>query len=320
MTREIRKELNQAKGLYKNGKKEEAFEIYDRHFNENPDKFDHWDKIRYCWCIYYLFIRDSNNEHELAENVEKVTGIVKQENLNKSPVCVYTQCVFKMIMFLKAQNDWEYMLYWLDKLNPKLLSETQRDSGDVTYPSKKEEYYKFLSKAYLQCGEYEDCIEVSKEALNRLTNFALNGDVWHKWNIAKSLRMLNRSSEALTYLEDVAEVQKDWFVYKEFAENYHVLNDNENALRFAAQSVLTNDPAEIKVNVYHLIYNILKDSDPELALKHAELYLGIKIENGGLIDEDIEELEIDEDDIDIDALEGEIKSYWQEFNFHKTDS
>ena len=48
MTREIRKELNQATRLYKAGKRQEAFEIYDLHFKQNPDAMDRWDRIRYC--------------------------------------------------------------------------------------------------------------------------------------------------------------------------------------------------------------------------------------------------------------------------------
>lgn len=130
MTREIRKDLNRAKALYKSGKRQEAFEIYDKHFLENPDKFDHWDKIRYCWCMYYLYIKDSTDEGELFEYTETVTDIVKQEDLNESPVCVYTQCVFKALMYLKSQEDWEYMLYWLDKLNPELLSANDKESSD----------------------------------------------------------------------------------------------------------------------------------------------------------------------------------------------
>ena len=118
MTKEIRKELNKARRLYKAGKKEEAFEIYDMHFQEDPGEFGHWDKIRYCWTIYYLHIRDSDDEDELVEYCEMVTEIVKQEDINKSPVCVYTQCVFKILTFYKRNHDWDCMLYWLDRINP----------------------------------------------------------------------------------------------------------------------------------------------------------------------------------------------------------
>ena len=315
MTKEIRKELNKARRLYKAGKKEEAFEIYDMHFQENPDEFDHWDKIRYCWTIYYLHIRDSDDEDELVEYCEMVTEIVKQEDINESPVCVYTQCVFKILVFYKRNHDWDCLLYWLDKLNPELLNDKKGGSEDRIYPSKKEEYYNFKSKALLECCEFEECIETSQKALDTFSQFALNGDVWHKFRMAKSLRELDKPDEALNYLEEVIKVQKDWFVYKEFAENYCRLDDYDNALKYARQGVTAKGPVNSKVNLYYIIYKILKDSDYNFAVKHAELFLAIKLESNAEIPIEIEDMEIDEDHLDKVALEQEIRNHWLELEF-----
>ena len=60
---------------------------------------------------------------------------------------------------------------------------------------------------------------------------------------------------------------------------------------------------------YHLIYNILKESDPDAALMHAELYLALKLENGGEIESDIGDLCLDEDSLDITKLEKEVREY-----------
>ena len=318
MTREIKKELNQATRLYRNKKREEAFEIYDRHFRQNPDELGRWDKIRYCWTIYYIHIKDSFDEDELVEYAEMVTDIVEQEDINEAPVCVYTQCVFKLLVFYKKNGDWDMLMYWLDKINPDLLNDKKSNSKDKKYPSKKEEYYNFKSKALLECGEYEECIEVSQKALDTFEEFTLNGDVWHKFRIAKSLKELDKPSEALTYLEEVAEVQDNWFVFKELAENYCKLNDHENALKYASQGVIADGMVKCKVNLYYILYNILKDSDSEFAMKHAELFLAIKLENETDIPEDIEELDIDEDSLDIDRLEHEIRNRWIEIEFENS--
>ena len=310
MTKEIRKELNQATGLYKAGKRDEAFEIYDRHFDENPDELNHWDRIRYGWCIYYMHIKDSFDENELVEYAEKVTDLVKQEDMNRAPVCVYTRCVFKLLKFYKNAGDWDFALYWLDKLNPEFLSETQGKSGDMAYPSQKEEYYSLKSKALLECGEFEQCIEVSNIALDTLSDFALNGDIWHKFRIAKSLRQLDDPQKALEYLEEVVEVYDYWYVFKEFAEDYCMLDDSENALKYVKKAILAKGPVKMKVNVYYLAFKLLKKADFNLALKHAEIFVAIKLENGTDVPEDIGELDIDEDNLDIDTLEHEIKSSW----------
>ena len=312
MTREIRKELNQATGLYKNGKRDEAFEIYDRHFDENPDELKHWDRIRYGWCIYYLHIKDSFDENELVEYAEKLTDLVEQEDMNRAPVCVYTRVVFRLLKFYKNAGDWDCVLYWLDKLNPEFLSETQGKSGDITYPSKKEEYYSLKSKALLECGEFEECIEVSNIALDTLDDFALNGDIWHKFRMAKSLRQIEQPQEALKYLEEVVNVYDYWYVFKEFAEDYCMLEDSENALEYAKKAILANGPVKMKVNVYYLAFRLLKNSDFDFALKHAELFVAIKLENGTDVPEDIEELDIDEENLDIEELENEVKSLWSD--------
>lgn len=317
MTNEVKNELNQAAKLYKSKKREDAYEIYSKHFNENPEQFTRWDKIRYCWCIYYIHVKDSNDEDELDEYVGMVTDLIEQEDLRKAPVCVYTQCVFKILMFYKNTHDWDSMLYWLGKLNPELLSETQGSSNDRIYPSKKEEFYNFKSKALLECGEFNKCIKVSKKALDTFTDFAMNGDVWHKFRIAKSLRQLDKPQDALTYLEDVLKVQDDWFVLKEFAEDYFMLGDCEKALRYAGEAITTDDYVNIKVNVFYLVFKILKDSDYDLALKHAELFLAIKLQSDAEIPEDIYELEIDEENLDFETLKHEVKNYWieQEFKY-----
>ena len=313
MTRMIRKDLNRAKEIYRAKDYQEAFEIYDRHYQQTPERFNHWDKVRYCWCMYYLFIRDSKDETEIVDYTERVTETVRQEDLNERPVCVYAQCIFSVIMLLKDNDDWEYMLYWLDKLDPKLLSENDKESDGTKYPSKKEDYYRYLSTAYLKCGDWQDCIDTSKEALNVISDFAFDGDIWHKWRMAKSYNRLGYAEDALSYLYDVVEVRKDWYILKELADCSHQIAEDGDALKYASEAVLTDDSVNVKVNLYHLIYNILKDDNEELALKHAKLYLALKLESGAQVAEDIEDLNIDESDLDINELEAEIRKYWAEF-------
>ena len=312
MTREIRKDLRKAGYLYGDGRRKEAFEIYDRHYSEHPELFRRWDKIRYCWCIYYLFIENATDDSELMEYAEIVTEIVKQDNLNKAPVCIYTQVVFSIIMFLKERNDWEYMLYWLDKLNPALLGSNEKESDDSRYPSKKEDYYRYLSTAYLKCGDYEDCIETSMEALDTISSFAYIGDVWHMWRIAKSLNQLDEPEEALDYLNKVIVYRKDWYILREMADCYYKIGKSDEALKYAVQAVLADGSVNSKVNLYCLMYNILKDTDEELALKHAKLCLALKLESGAQVPDEIEDLFIDEGDLDIAELDSEIMSHWSD--------
>ena len=313
--KEIREELNEAKKLYKAKKYDEALTIYERQYNESPEALNNWDRIFYSWSLYQLYIKDAYDEDKLYESAELVTELVRQDDLNKRPVCAYTQTVFKVLDQLYAENDYYDLLAWLDKINPELLDQKRFETEDRVYRSKKEKYYDYATKAYFEVEDYEKCIETSKEALESLDVFTNNSDVWYNWRIAKSYRELLDNSEALRYLEEVAKVKKDWFVQKEIAENYYVLGEDEKAQDYICEAVLTNDPLTIKVNLYHLAYKILKEINPELALKHAELFCAIKLENDSKVPDDIEELLIDEETLDKNALESEIRQYWTMYKF-----
>ena len=315
MTKEIRKELAEAKNLYKAKKYDEALAVYERHYSENPESLNNWDKIFYCWSLYQMFIKDGEDEDKLYESAELVTELIKQDDLNKKPVCAYTLSVFKVLDKLYAENDYFNLIVWLEKIDPELLDQKRFETEDRTYRSKKEKYFDYATKAYFECEEFEKCIEVSNQALSSLNKFTNNSDVWYRWRIAKSLKELLENRKALTYLEEVLKVKKDWFVQKEIAENYYILGEDEKAQDYIAEAVLTNDPSTIKVNLYHLAYKVLKEINPELAMKHAELFYAIKLENDSQIPDEIEELLIDEDNLDKSGLESELKDYWLQYKF-----
>ena len=315
MTKEIRKELIEAKKLYKSKKYEEALAIYEKYFQASPEVLNNWDKIFYSWSLYQLYIKDAQDEDNLFESAELVTELVKQDDLNKKPVCAYTLSVFKVLDYLYSQNDYFNLINWLEKINPELLDEKRFESNDRVYRSRKEKYYDYATKAYFECEDFEKCIEIANEALTSLSEFTNSSDIWYRWRIAKSLKELMENKEALIYLEEIVKVKKDWFVQKEIAENYYILDEDEKALEYICAAVLTNDPSNIKVNLYYLAYKILKEQDPDLALKHAELFLAIKLENDSQVPDDIEELMIDEDNLNKKDLEREIKQYWYEYKF-----
>lgn len=313
-SKEIRKELNEAKKLYQAKKYDEALTIYEKRYNESPEDLNRWDKIFYSWSLYQLYIKQADDEDKMFESAELVTELINQDDLNERPVCAYTLTVFKILDQLYSENDYYDLLAWLDKINPELLDEKRFETDERVYRSKKEKYYDYATKAYFEVEDYEKCIETSKEALEVLENFTNSSDVWYNWRIAKSYKELLKNREALEYLKEVVKVKKDWFVQKEMAENYHVLGENEKAEDYICEAVLTNDPVTIKVNLYYLAYNVLKQINPELALRHAELFYAIKLENDSQIPDDIEELMID-DDLDKNALESEIRQYWQQHKF-----
>lgn len=315
MASEIKNDLQEAKKQYKSKNYQEAYDIYEMQFSENQNEFNMWDKIFYAWSIYQLNIKNFEDESQLLQSAELITELTSQSDLNKSPTCAYTLSVFKVLDYLYRNGDYDSVLYWLDKIDPTLLDSKQSEYNGVIYPSRLEKYYTYASKSYFECRDYDDCILISDNALRSLSKFTNSSDVWLNWRIAKSLKELNRPEEALLYLNEVSKAKRDWFIPKEIAENYFMLDDKENALKYVADAVLTDDPSSLKVNLYYLIYKILKEDDFDIAFTHAKIVVALKLKNNVDIPQDLEELSIDEDNLDITQLEGEIKQYWSKFKF-----
>lgn len=315
MTKNIRKELNEAKKAYQSKNYEDALNIYEKHFIENPENLNEWDKIFYSWSLYQIYIKDCEDEDKLFQAAETVTELIEQEDLTKKSVCAYTFSVFKVLDYLYVQKDYYTLIVWLEKIDSSLLDQNRYEKDDRVFRSRKEKYFDYATKSYFECNDFERCIEVSKEALSSLNKYTNNSDIWYRWRIAKSLKELFKNKEALIYLNEVLKVKKDWFVFKEIAENYYILKDCKKAQKYLCDAVLTNDPIRIKVNLYYLAYKILKDINPDIAHKHIELFYAIKMENDSKVPEDIGDLLIEDEHLDKKVLEREIKDYWTEFKF-----
>lgn len=319
MSTNIKIQLKEAKKLYDSKKYDESLELFEQLFNENPQDFDFNSKISYCWAIYQVHVKNFSDVDELYDSVEFITELIPQADLNVVNTCPYTFSVFKVLDFIYKQKEYYNLFDWLDMINPNLLDEKRSNFKGRVYRSRKEKYYDYASKSYLECADWDLCIETSKEALSSLKIFTNYGDTWHRWRIAKALKELNQNYEALNYLNEVLNVKKEWFVFKEFVANYYILNETGKVMDFIPDAVLTDDSIKMKVNLYYLIYHILKDSNYEIALIHAQLYYLLKSENNSEILEDIEELQINGDDLDKEKLVNKINEFWMTFKFENKE-
>ena len=319
MSTNIKMQLKEAKKLYDSKKYDESLELYEQLFNENPQDFDCNSKISYCWAIYQVHVKNFTDIDELYDSVEFITELIPQADLNVVNTCPYTFSVFKVLDFLYKQKEYYNLFDWLDMINPQLLDEKRSSFKGRVYRSRKEKYYDFASKSYLECADWDLCIKTSKEALTSLKTFTNYGDTWHRWRIAKALKELNQNYGALSYLDEVLTVKKEWFIFKEFVENYYILNETDKVMDFIPEAVLSDDSIKMKVNLYYLIYHILKDTNPDIALKHAQLYYLLKSDNNSEISDDIDELKINGDGLDKEKLVNEINNYWMDFKFQNNE-
>ena len=312
----IRKDLKEAGNLVFLRKDEEALEIYEKYFKENFEDFTKRDRTSYAWAIYRVHIKDPKDQFELFDYAEFITEITGQADLNRRSTCPYTLAVFRVMDKLNNQNDFFNLVYWIEKINPDLLSPKRPSSNGRRIRSRKEKYFDYASRTYFALQDYEECIEVSKKALKSIFRFTNYGDTWHRWRMAKSLGQLGQHEEALKYLNEVIRQKQEWYIYKEIADNHFALGNTDEALRNISEAILAKGDDDKKVNLYGLAYCILNESEPEIALRHAELYSLIKLESGSsTILEEIEDLDIDGNTLDMFDLKAQIRDYWKRFKF-----
>lgn len=316
---ETRKELARAKKLYQSKKYEDAFEIYETKYVENPDKFTIWDKRFYCWAIYYLHIKEFENEDELIEFALKVTKLIPQADLNDNPVCGYTLSVFKVIDYYYDIKEYFGLLEWADKLNVELLDNKHKEFNGKVLDSTKEKYYNRITKVYLELKDYDSCIESSKEALESIDEFVRDNDIWYKWRLGKSLKEIGEYEEAIGYIKEVSKVKKDWYIDKEIADCYYFESDYSNSLEYAVRSVLKKGDIDKKVNLYPIIGDLIKQDYPEKALKHDYLVYSIRFAKDWSIDdnlvEKIEEAGLDTQNKNYKSIHKELMPFWKSLKY-----
>ena len=325
MSENIKKDLDQAKKNYQSKKYEDAKDIYESLYIEHPEAFTIWDKRFYSWALYQLHVKKPEDKTELLEAVDLITQLVPQEDLSeKDGVCAYTMSMMKLLDYLYKNKDYENIIIWSEKLNPDYLSKktstfTTDDGREVKLASNKEKYYNWLSKSYQEVEDYDECLRVSKKALEELDQFTNNSDIWFKWRIARSCRELGEYDEAIEYLNDIYRFKKDWFVQWEIAENYFFMGEEEKSLEYAASAALSRGDIDKKIKLYSLLEDLLEDDDPEIALKHSYLIYSIRLHNEWNIDEGLEEeianAGLDTENTEYWKIERELKSYWKDLKF-----
>lgn len=202
--------------------------------------------------------------------------------------------------FLTAQRD--KLNYYLDKLDG-----LKKDTSD-----------NLRSKALLDIGQYDKCINLSTEALLNLSEFAYDNDVWFKWRIAKSFNQLGEYDQSVDYLNDIKQFKNDWFIDNLMAENYFFKNDLDNALKYASSAALAKGDTDKKVNLYSLIEDILnKKNKQNEADIHAYLVYTIRKRHNWNIDENleykIEKAGFDLDNKDYFTIEKHLHHLWEEY-------
>jgi hypothetical protein len=192
----------------------------------------------------------------------------------------------------KSNPNWEWMESFLLPFREQSLSEKCETIEFMKAGRPKrvelacdiEVWYSYYSLALLKLKKFEECIEVSKDALFKLERFHYNNDLWFARKIALSNKGLGNVSEAISDLERIEKRKSEWFIQKELSELHFENNQIEKAKVIGIKGALNFGEREKKDGLFFLLGQIFQQSqEKELAFKHFMLSQLIRSEQGWYI-------------------------------------
>ena len=175
----------------------------------------------------------------------------------------------------------------------------------------------------MKLGQWQDCFDTSKEALEKIENFHYSNDIWFSRRVALSKKNLGNTDETIQELESILKKKKEWFIQKELAELYYEKEEIDKAFQISIEAINNFGPLEFKVDLLFLIGKIhQKKNEPELAFKHFSLAQLIRTEEQWKIPQKLrdelsgfsfETLPLS----NIRSLKRELSRYWSSFSKNK---
>jgi DNA-binding XRE family transcriptional regulator len=147
-----------------------------------------------------------------------------------------------------------------------------------------ESWYSYYSLSLLKQKKFQDCIDISKEALFTIEKFHYNNDLWFARKIALSNKGLGNILQAIGEMEEIERRKSEWFIQKELAELYFENQQNDLAKSMACSGALNYGDKEKKDGLFFLLGQIFRTSGEQaLAHKHFLLVNLLRNEQGWFV-------------------------------------
>jgi tetratricopeptide (TPR) repeat protein len=282
--------------------------------------------IQYGWAVY------DNLKELLANNHYDKSSII---SLLKHPLDVLsnantnsTTSILGNIMRVvfqkekeKQNQDHNFLNRFLDLINPNALDRQEqsfeKNGKAIKSASDFESWYAHKSKHLLELGRYEECFKISHIAIEQISSFHGNNDLWFARRMALSKQAMGNTEDAIKDLEKVFNKKRDWFIQKEIAELYFSINLIDKAFKNAMEAMKQNGfgKIEFKIGLIVLLGKILKtQGNSKLANEHFWFVRLIREKNGWSIPSELQsELNNIQPPIllQYNELFSQLKGFWQ---------
>lgn len=249
----------------------------------------------YGWCVYDLEIKplrdgEPADVKTFFKAAEAITQLTVQE-----PYSPYERTVFFVLRYLKDRQPYpaDEILAWCDKLDPDQLSTesrtyTGRDGKERVEASALEQWYGHRTKALEHLRRWEELIVVCNEALDRLSTFHYNDEVWFRRRIATAKAELGDIDAAIGDLKALVRQKPEWFIQYDLARLLHQKEQDEAALDYAVDAALGPGELAFKWDLFALMGDLLAaQGKPDVAGQHYRLASALRAEQGWREDRDL---------------------------------
>ena len=269
------------------------------------------------------------DKNELIERIETLIPILLALNSDFSKTLVSN--LFSIVLKSEKKKpapNWKLVNDFCNQIDPTLLStdcstiqvERKGRTQDMELASDFENWYAYKTKALMKLGEWQECFDTSKEALEKIDNFHYSNDVWFSRRVALSKKNLGNTEDTIEELETILKKKREWFIQKELAELYVEKDDFDKAFKMAIDAINNFGPLEFKVDLLFLLAKILnKQGQSDLAFKHLSLSKLVRQDEEWKVPQKLfDELnQFDQNEIplsELKSLKSELKKYWNGFN------
>ena len=247
------------------------------------------------WALYQTHLKDEESFRQDRDRyLRQVEFIIRHNSGTQySPLkCVVLKAV-KLLMEEQekkngkaARRDYELVNSYLDALDPAGLSTEQRKSeGDGRsrrMMSDREKWYNYKSKALLGLEEYEACISCCAAALDSITRFTNQQDMWLKYRQAKSYLQMGEPDSAAQALEDLLQGRVgNWNIYGLAYDIARQKGDADQTIYYASEAALVDGSHEMRVKMYAgLVPLLVEHHEERAAMLHQQLVDRLYAEKG----------------------------------------
>ena len=268
------------------------------------------------------------DKNELIQRIEILIPILL--NINNDYSKTLTSNLFSIVLKSekkKPSPNWKLINDFCNNFNPEDLStdcstiqvERKGQLKDMELASDMENWFAYKTKSLLKIGEWQECFDISKKALESIENFHYSNDVWFARRVALAKKNLGNTEETIEELQTILRKKKEWFIQKELSELYFEKEDFEKAFKYSIDAITNFGPLEFKVDLLYLLGRIHKNKNElELAFKHFSLSKLIRQKEEWKVPQKLNDAlsQFEQQEIvlsEMNKLKSELKKYWNNF-------